>query len=1156
MHWPLQLPADAVQPWERDAANALQEDHFVSGRETFLEGPIGVSENGEASRLESLSGRTAYAIYRIPCGSLQPGILTVDVNLLDRFPGDPGSDFKLAYADYGTGRWNWSGPHTDSHLHILLPESLGLSSAGNFLVMVLVDKGSSVDVMGLGLDMRRPGDLAVPAAPSGLSPSPVSGGVELQWNDVLADDLAGYRIYHANHSFINPHSAGVVQAPLLEGGNRAIIHGYYSRRYFRITAVDFNGNESAPSELAWADPLTGAGLQLSVSTPETGVKTGEQVIVTASGAELYSFDNDGDGLFELTGESSGQFSVDTSRPGIIRPLVRGTDADGNAVALGSVSLFVDGNSRPAASALADPQSGPAPLQVQFTGMADDDEDDEFSLRFAWDFNGDGIYETGTDSLEPDPQTYSQAGTYNVKFRVTDSEGLWDVDTLAVNVLPAENIAPSAEFSASATSGLTPLTVDFNASASTDDNAVVEYAWDWDEQGGFTVFNDSPLISHTFNEPGLHTVRLRTRDAQGASDIDSLLVSVFSIDNEVPVADLQASTEFGIAPLSVNFDASLSTDADGAIVEYAWDWDGNGAYDSFSDDPLVSYTFQLPGIRNVRLRVTDNEGAQATDFLQINAEAETDYSPNAQLDLSVLSGDAPLVVTLDASDSSDDGTITGYSWDWDGDGLYDSFSDVPMVQHTYVQPGAYVAIVKVTDDSGQEDTDSLGLTVNVAGNDLPVAIVTASPDGGENELWVTMDASGSFDPDGSIVLYEWDFEGDGSYESYGISTTVTHYYGQIGNYRASVRVTDDKGAQTVGGDWIAVNEEINPVHTWGNDGHDLRGTRRSKSAGPQDDNLRWTFTSGGFIGCTPAVASDGTVYFGSYDNKLYALNPDGSEKWNYATAGEISSSPALDDSGNIYFGSFDNSIYALDSSGGLLWSHPTADEIRSPALVGSDGKIYIGSFDGKLYAMTPAGSEAWTYDTGGSIWCGISEGADGNIYFGEGTDLFCLDQDGNLQWTYAGSDGIYTTPSIGADGSIHVSDLDENFYAVRPDGTLKWSVINNLSGGSGCSVGIGLDGTLFYTITSNKLLARNPDGSLDWELQLGDTGSQSVAIGNDGTMYLATFDNKVHAINRNGSIAWTYNSPTSMISSTSIGADGVIYVGGFDGKLYALGPALP
>ncbi|HEY7267138.1 MAG TPA: PQQ-binding-like beta-propeller repeat protein [Solirubrobacterales bacterium] len=143
---------------------------------------------------------------------------------------------------------------------------------------------------------------------------------------------------------------------------------------------------------------------------------------------------------------------------------------------------------------------------------------------------------------------------------------------------------------------------------------------------------------------------------------------------------------------------------------------------------------------------------------------------------------------------------------------------------------------------------------------------------------------------------------------------------------------------------------------------------------QNGQRRWQTFTPGYVTSSPALGSDGTVYVGSFDHKLYALDPDtGQVRWSYATDAHIYSSPALADgpdgrTGAIYIASADGSVYALDPSGHLLWRYDTADPIRSSPVLGrkprGGGRIlYVGSSNGKLYALDAAtGRRRWSFDT--------------------------------------------------------------------------------------------------------------------------------------------------------------------------------------------------
>ena len=143
---------------------------------------------------------------------------------------------------------------------------------------------------------------------------------------------------------------------------------------------------------------------------------------------------------------------------------------------------------------------------------------------------------------------------------------------------------------------------------------------------------------------------------------------------------------------------------------------------------------------------------------------------------------------------------------------------------------------------------------------------------------------------------------------------------------------------------------------------------------QAGHPRWQTFTPGYVTSSPALGSDGTVYVGSFDHKLYALEPDtGQIRWSFATDAHIYSSPALADGSDgrtreIYIASADGSVYALDPSGHLLWRYDTGDPVRSSPVLGrkprGGGRIlYVGSSNGKLYALDAAsGRRRWSYDT--------------------------------------------------------------------------------------------------------------------------------------------------------------------------------------------------
>jgi PKD repeat protein len=160
-------------------------------------------------------------------------------------------------------------------------------------------------------------------------------------------------------------------------------------------------------------------------------------------------------------------------------------------------------------------------------------------------------------------------------------------------------------------------------------------------------------------------------------------------------------------------------------------------------------------------------------------------PVANFSFSPTSGTAPLTVTFDASASYDpDGSVVGYSWNF-GDGATGSGR---VTSHTYTSNGTFTIRLTVTDNEGKTGSTTKSITI-VKVNDPPVAEFSFSPTTGIFPLSVTFDASASWDPDGSIVQYSWDF-GDGKA---GSGQVVSHPYENPGTFSVKLTVRDNNNA---------------------------------------------------------------------------------------------------------------------------------------------------------------------------------------------------------------------------------------------------------------------------------------------------------------------------------------------------------------------------
>ena len=325
----------------------------------------------------------------------------------------------------------------------------------------------------------------------------------------------------------------------------------------------------------------------------------------------------------------------------------------------------------------------------------------------------------------------------------------------------------------------------DASQSSDpDGEIRSYEWDLDGDG--TLDTTGVTVTPAYDEPGEYTVRLRVTDDDGASDTDSVTVTVEGAD-EPPTAAVSYQPSSPAPDEQVTFDASDSTDPDGQITEYAWDVTGDGQFQQTSD-AVYTHTYAEAGEYTVTVQVTDDTGL--TDRAQTTVSVKAgDTAPTAAFDYDPSEPAAGEQVTFDASDSRDDGSVVEYAWDFTGDGRIDERTSDPIATYTYDESGEYAVGLTVTDDAGT--TATTAQTVSVADNAAPQPTFTVEPTEPQPGEEVRFDASDSRD-DGSVVEYAWDFTGDGQFQRTTADPVTIYTYDEADTYEVRLRVADDLG----------------------------------------------------------------------------------------------------------------------------------------------------------------------------------------------------------------------------------------------------------------------------------------------------------------------------------------------------------------------------
>ena len=291
------------------------------------------------------------------------------------------------------------------------------------------------------------------------------------------------------------------------------------------------------------------------------------------------------------------------------------------------AIFSDGTERPhsapfafslagqpttplAAAITASAVSGQAPLSVQFGSSGSTGS----ITGYLWNFGDGSTATTATAS-----HVYTTAGTYTAKLTVTDgsstNQATVTITASQTSTPPSSAIPPLAVVSSSSATGPAPLAVGFDGSGSTVTNgSITAYAWEFGDGATAT----GAEVTHSYTSAGLYTATLTVTASNGLKNAVStpIVVTASSLTTNVPpTAVATATPPSGPPPLPVKFDASASTDPDGSIVAYKWNF-GDG---SSATGKTASHTYTAAAKYTATLTVTDNRGASQGKSIPITIQ---------------------------------------------------------------------------------------------------------------------------------------------------------------------------------------------------------------------------------------------------------------------------------------------------------------------------------------------------------------------------------------------------------------------------------------------------------------------------------------------------------------------------------------------------------
>ncbi len=300
----------------------------------------------------------------------------------------------------------------------------------------------------------------------------------------------------------------------------------------------------------------------------------------------------------------------------------------------------------------------------------------------------------------------------------------------------------------------------------------------------------------------------------------------------------------------------------------------------------------------------------------------------------------------------------------------------------------------------------------------------------------------------------------------------------------------------------------------------------------------------------ASADKKTLYIGSYDHNLYALDlKTGEFLWKYATEGGIVTRPFVYRD-RLIFGSEDKVAYAISLSGRLVWTCPTKGRIRSSAVVDFD-HAFFGSDDSNLYAINAQnGRIIWQYAAMGPIRSSPVLG-DEFVYVGsEDGNISALElRKGTARWKFRSKRAITSSPGIYQKKIVVCGSSDKSIYGLdTKSGYQLWQVRTKQAIISSAVV---FEDIAYIGGTDKNMYAINAEtGKQQWAFDAGASIVSTPAVTAD-TIYFGTTNGEVISLGRKDKkVRWRFKTEGAVTGSPLVIND-VVYIGSTDHNVYAL-----
>ncbi|MEJ0083041.1 MAG: PKD domain-containing protein [Puia sp.] len=604
---------------------------------------------------------------------------------------------------------------------------------------------------------------------------------------------------------------GTMSTPSAASTNiTGLVQGIY---VFTLTVTDNQGGKTSDNIQVTVNaavpankpPVANAGADFNITLPVNSVNLSGTASTDPDGSIATYLWTKLSGPAQFTIGNSGSASTTASNlaAGVYLIQLKVTDNQG-AISQDTVKIIVNAapvNQPPVANAGAD-MSITLPLTTaNLNGASSSDPDGTISIYNWTQVSGPSQSSITSPANSSTDVTGLVQGVYVFSLKVTDNSGASSSDVISVTVNPAANIPPVANAGSSKSITLPTNSTTLDGSLSSDaDGSISAYSWaQISGPGSSTITNgNTSVVTVSDLVAGQYTYELTVTDNMGATAKSRVKITVSNSGIQPPVANAGADQTITLPVNTAIIDGSGSSASSGSIVSFNWVEKSGPSIVNLTNSAQNTVSSLQAGNYVFLLTVTDQNGATGTDSVQITVEQAINKAPVANAGTGANIALPTNSINLDGSKSYDpDGTISTYSWTRIAgpNTPTTTGSNTSLLSLSGLVAGTYTYQLTVTDNSGASSSSRVKVIVTAAANRPPNANAGPNQQITAPASSVTLNGSGSSDPDGNIATYSWTaVSGPGSVTINNSNTATPSVVGlKPGGYIFELTVTDNNGA---------------------------------------------------------------------------------------------------------------------------------------------------------------------------------------------------------------------------------------------------------------------------------------------------------------------------------------------------------------------------